>query len=167
MIPIASALRKGLMGPEQAKTLAKAVTTDGAQTISGLKTIARGTAVTATDYFVFQPTDWAAGKYGLYVGKSAVAAQWQLVTWDGVDTNGILNIDVATFNHRGVAVALVNGPIFTLPPRLPSYTVATLPSAATYVRGLIYVSDGVGNKRLAISDGTNWRWPDGAIVSAN
>lgn len=48
---------------------------------------------------------------------------------------------------------------------LPSYTVGTLPSAATYVRCLIYVSDGTSNKRLAVSDGTNWRWPDGAIVS--
>lgn len=47
---------------------------------------------------------------------------------------------------------------------LRSYTVATLPSAATAAR-MIYVSDGTGNKRLAISDGTNWRFPDGAIVS--
>ena len=54
---------------------------------------------------------------------------------------------------------------FSLPPILPSYTVATLPSAATYVRGLIYVSDGTANKRLAISDGTNWRFPDGNVVS--
>lgn len=49
--------------------------------------------------------------------------------------------------------------------QLPSYTVATLPSAATYVRGIIYVSDGTSNKRLAVSDGTNWRFPDGNIVS--
>lgn len=49
--------------------------------------------------------------------------------------------------------------------QLPSYTVAALPDAATYVRGIIYVSDGTSNKRLAVSDGTNWRFPDGAIVS--
>jgi len=47
---------------------------------------------------------------------------------------------------------------------LRSFTVATLPSAAT-ARRIIYVSDGTSNKRLAITDGTNWRWPDGAIVS--
>lgn len=46
---------------------------------------------------------------------------------------------------------------------LRSYTVATLPSATA--QQLIYVSDGTSNKRLAVSDGTNWRWPDGAIVS--
>lgn len=62
-------------------------------------------------------------------------------------------------------VDLNGSALFAGPVRLPSYTVATLPSAATYVRGLIYVSDGTSNKRLAISDGTNWRWPDGAIVS--
>jgi hypothetical protein len=30
---------------------------------------------------------------------------------------------------------------------------------------MIYVSDGTANKRLAISDGAAWRWPDGAVVS--
>lgn len=47
---------------------------------------------------------------------------------------------------------------------LPRYTVATLPRATTPGR-LIYVSDGTSNKRLAISDGTNWRFPDGNVVS--
>jgi hypothetical protein len=47
---------------------------------------------------------------------------------------------------------------------LRSYTVGTLPSASTAAR-LIYVSDGTTNKRLAVSDGTNWRFPDGNVVS--
>ncbi|CAO3452230.1 Phage tail fiber protein [Azospirillum argentinense] len=47
---------------------------------------------------------------------------------------------------------------------LRAYTVATLPSASSASR-LIYVSDGASSKRLAVSDGTNWRWPDGAVVS--
>lgn len=49
--------------------------------------------------------------------------------------------------------------------QLPTYTVATLPDAATYPRGIIYVSDGVSNQRMAISDGINWRFPSGSIVS--
>jgi hypothetical protein len=49
-------------------------------------------------------------------------------------------------------------------PRLRSYTVATVPSASPAGQ-LIYVSNGTSNKRLAVSDGTNWRWPDGAPVS--
>lgn len=52
---------------------------------------------------------------------------------------------------------------------LPSYTVAQLlagtPSAADYPRCMVYVSDGTGNQRLAISDGTSWRFPSGPIVS--
>ena len=48
---------------------------------------------------------------------------------------------------------------------LRNYTVATLPDAAANQWGLIAVSDGTSNKRLAISDGTNWRFPDGNVVS--
>lgn len=46
-----------------------------------------------------------------------------------------------------------------------SATVTTLPAAADYTGCIIYVSDGTSNKRLAVSDGTNWRFPDGNIVS--
>ena len=53
----------------------------------------------------------------------------------------------------------------TAPFLLPSFTVAGLPAAASYTGGVIYVSNGTVNKRLAVSDGTSWRWPDGAIVS--
>lgn len=55
--------------------------------------------------------------------------------------------------------------IATAPVKLASYTVAGLPSAATFAQGIIYVSNGTTNHRLAVSDGTNWRWPDGVIVS--
>ena len=37
--------------------------------------------------------------------------------------------------------------------------------AADWTGALLYVSDGTGNKRLAISDGTSWRFPDGNVVS--
>lgn len=47
---------------------------------------------------------------------------------------------------------------------LPSFTVASLPSASPPGQ-MIYVSDGTSNKRLAVSDGTNWRFPDGNVVS--
>lgn len=48
---------------------------------------------------------------------------------------------------------------------LPVYTVATLPTASDWPWGIVAVSDGTGNKRFAISDGTNWRFPDGNVVS--
>lgn len=69
-----------------------------------------------------------------------------------LDVNGAIAVNGAT--------AVTSGGIV----QLRSYTVATLPSAATAGQ-LIYVSDGASNKRLAVSDGTNWRWPDGLIVN--
>ena len=55
---------------------------------------------------------------------------------------------------------------FQSPPRLPSYTVATLPSAATFGAGsMIYVSNAAGGPAPAFSDGSNWRHSsDRAIV---
>ena len=51
-------------------------------------------------------------------------------------------------------------------PILPTYTVATLPSAAALARGLIYVSDEVAGSVVAFSDGASWRrCTDRAIVS--
>ncbi len=51
---------------------------------------------------------------------------------------------------------------------LPTYTVATAPSAATAGAGtIVYVSNGAGGTAiLAFSDGTNWKRSDtGATVS--
>lgn len=48
----------------------------------------------------------------------------------------------------------------------PTYTVATLPAAATYPRGVIYVSNQSTGAELAFSDGTNWRiFSTRAVVS--
>lgn len=52
-------------------------------------------------------------------------------------------------------------------PKLPSYTVVTVPNASDLGEGtLIYVSDEAGGATIAFSDGTNWiRAADLAIVS--
>jgi len=54
--------------------------------------------------------------------------------------------------------------------KVPTYTVATAPSAATAGAGtLVYVSDGAaGAAILAFSDGTNWKRSDtgGTIAAA-
>lgn len=55
---------------------------------------------------------------------------------------------------------------FLQPVKLPSYTVATLPTASQYTRAQIWVSDETGGASPAYSDGTNWkRYSDGATVS--
>ena len=54
----------------------------------------------------------------------------------------------------------------TLLLQLKTYTVATLPAAATYPRGIIYVSNQSTGAEPAFSDGTNWRiFSTRAIVS--
>lgn len=54
----------------------------------------------------------------------------------------------------------------TLLLQVKTYTVATLPSATTYPRGVIYVSNEAGGATLAFSDSTNWRRvQDRAVVS--
>lgn len=53
------------------------------------------------------------------------------------------------------ALGLTDGATLLL--QAHSYTVLTLPSAATYTAGIIYVSNETGGATLAFSDGTNWR----------
>lgn len=73
-----------------------------------------------------------------------------------------LRIDsVGVVSHRANAQVIIDANSHL---NLRPYTVATVPSASV-VGQAIYVSNGTANKRLAVSDGTNWRWPDGAIVS--
>lgn len=49
---------------------------------------------------------------------------------------------------------------------LPTYTVAGVPSAATFARGLAYISNESGGAVVAFSDGTNWRRvTDRAVIS--
>jgi len=49
---------------------------------------------------------------------------------------------------------------------LPSFTVGTVPSVTVFEGGLIYVTDEVGGRVPAYSDGTNWRRvSDGAVIS--
>jgi len=51
-------------------------------------------------------------------------------------------------------------------PILPTYTVSGVPTASSYTRGMIYVSDETGGAIPAFSDGTNWRRvTDRAIVA--
>lgn len=89
----------------------------------------------------------------------------------GMDANDYIGYDrtndIYNFFVGGAAALTASATRLdaTVPLRLPSYTVATLPAAPTHARSLIYVSDGTAAKRLAISDGTSWRWPDGAAVS--
>ena len=88
------------------------------------------------------------------INGSGAAAPPQ-ITAQGTDTN--VNLLLL---GKGTGAVQAGSPL-----QLPSFTVATLPPAATYPRCLIYVADGTANRRFAVSDGTSWRWPDGAVVA--
>lgn len=96
--------------------------------------------------------------------------------WAGLDDKLVRYVDATTswesYDAR-IALNLADGEIYRRDsngwssiPQLPEYTVATLPSAANYTRGMIYVSDETGGAIPAFSDGTNWRRvTDRTIVS--
>jgi len=97
----------------------------------------------ATDY----TNDWSFGKNGagdFFVGRGD----------PGSDT--VLAVDKSR-----LALELAR------PPKLPSYSVAGLPSASTYGAGsMVFVGDETGGSVVAFSDGTDWRrMTDRAVVS--
>lgn len=94
------------------------------------------------------------GAAALYNAGTATArtASSALQVHDGTDWR--------TVNHT-------HNTSFTNPPIFPAYTVAGLPTASSYTNGVVIVTNEVGGRTLATSDGTNWRRvSDGAIVSA-
>lgn len=133
------------------------ISADGAESNISLQVDAKGTGVVrlrTRGGTAFEVT--AGATPSNYIRASGTGAgSAPILSAQGTDTNVTLSLSA-----KGAA------PVSSLMPfQLPSYTVATLPSAAIYTRCVIYVSDGAGNRRLAISDGTVWRFPDGTVVS--
>lgn len=73
--------------------------------------------------------------------------------------NDITGLSAALSGLSDAAAAKVAkaGDTMTGPLVLPTYLKAALPSASTYARSLIYVSDLTGGAEFCYSDGTNWR----------
>lgn len=70
------------------------------------------------------------------------------------------SVTLMSLNNKTGSLTLANPPIF------PVFTVAGLPTAATYDGGIVIVSDEVDGRTIATSDGTNWRRvKDGAVVA--
>lgn len=98
---------------------------------------------------------------GVFLGRNAKPlddpSDNEIVIGTNVTGNGS---NTTTIGNSATTHTFVNGVII-----LESFTVAGLPAASSYTGGLVFVSNGTGNKRLAVSDGTNWRFPDGNVVS--
>ena len=116
-------------------------------------TASKDTYVDLSDKGVYTYTEVANGAAAPAVAASSMRL-FKTVT-NATQITGVT--DLRTLNLSLKSPALIPA---------PSYTVATLPSAATYARCTIYVSDESGGAVLAFSDGTNWRRvTDRAVVS--
>lgn len=131
-----------------------------------------GTAVRAT--FRFQASEaWTPSAQGTRFdlrltpsGSTTIATRLSAEA-NGDITPGADNTQsLGTASLRWSNLHATNG-IFTGYVRLPSYTVATVPSASTAGAGAeIYVSNESGGAVTAFSDGTNWRRvTDRAVIS--
>lgn len=97
--------------------------------------------------------DWATSANNLIIGTQKAGT--------GSTRSVLLQVGSATTVTFGPATT-----VFSTVPVLPTYTVAGAPTASSYTRGLIYVSDESGGAVPAFSDGTNWRRvTDRAIIS--
>lgn len=93
--------------------------------------------------FVNYNTGGTAINYAAGIDMSASA--WKLSASTSLGTNDRITVDANTVS-------------LGLPAKLPSYTVAGVPSASTAGAGaMIYVSNESGGAVPAFSDGTNWR----------
>lgn len=84
------------------------VTLTGAQTVTGLKTVSIGTAVTQADYLKLSPTDQAVGKPYFYVQKATTATAWSFGIWDGSSNAGSLNISAGSLTFNGIAIPTIS-----------------------------------------------------------
>ena len=70
-------------------------------------------------------------------------------------TNGV---EIARFKSQGQLD--LDKPLI-----LPVFSIESLPAAASFENGMIFVDNG-SIKAMAVCDGTNWRWlSDGTVVS--
>lgn len=102
-----------------------------------------------------------AGTYQWLIGLLGSVGATEFNIGNGVTSTVLYSIDTTGNLKSQGSIVLTS----TRHPQLRSYTVASLPSAATAAQ-LIYVSNETGGAVVAFSDGTNWRRvTDRAIVA--
>lgn len=98
------------------------------------------------------------------------------IRFDVVDsTQSLLQIFGDSFvkwrlRDAGLDALLLTTTLLTsyVPVKFPSFTKAAKPSASAMGAGAtIYISNDTSNRRLATSDGTDWRFQDGTVVPAS
>lgn len=132
---------------------------------NGLELLSGNPMICANGTLLVQATSTGGANLELYgpANSNAAALDADLTLLrNAAGTNEWLRItSTGTVSHRGNATVIIDASSHL---GLRSYTVATLPAASPAGR-LVHVSNGNGNRGLAVCDGTVWRWPDGAVVS--
>lgn len=135
------------------------LTADGEQTLTG-KTIS-GNHNTLTDI----PTtafDEPTGDGDFAVTATGPGTTNSLAMWSNGDlVDGPIAADLL---HTDTGVRVSGDSLMLGPLNLAEYLVATVPPAADFTGGLIYVSDETGGATVAFSDGTNWRRVQDRVV---
>lgn len=142
-----------------------AVTVDGIQTLTN-KTI-DGDTNTLSDIETNSLKSRSGDANTVVTGDAGTAGTLMVWGSEGDATEGPEAILLLTTETAAENYLPLNGDVGASGPIvLASYTVATVPSAATYPRGLIYVSDEAGGAIVAFSTGTDWRRvTDRAVIS--
>jgi hypothetical protein len=70
--------------------------------------VSLGPATTSANYLFLRPTDYGVGKPQLYIQKTGTADIWNVVLFDGVNTNGTINIAVQNLTHNGIKLVNEN-----------------------------------------------------------
>lgn len=74
----------------------------------------------------------------------------------GSNDGATLQLSAGTVNLVGTGIGLLGATTCTQPLRTGSFTLTTLPSAASFPNYLIIVSNATGGAKLCYSNGTNW-----------
>ncbi len=88
---------------------------------------------------------------------AALASKAALVHIHAINDITGLSAALSGLSDAAAAKVAKAGDTMTGPLVMPSYLKAALPSASTYARSLIYVSDLTGGAEFCYSDGTSWR----------
>jgi hypothetical protein len=173
-----------LIGPNTVTNASHTITIGNGAETTGTNGIAIGLSSSAgSDAVVVGPASVAAAESVIIGNGNLTGSANSVAIGNNIDTstggftfNGIINVSnvavaVPANNYFGIHTYDAT-PDFTVrrgKVELREYTVVTLPSVTNSqagLSGLIVVTDEVGGRTLATSDGVNWRRvADGAIVS--
>jgi hypothetical protein len=156
----------------------------GASALSALAGVATGNALisggvsTAPSWGKIGLTTHVSGVLDASNGGTGVSNSSTITLGGNLTTSGAFTLTLTVTANTNVTLPTtgtlatlagaesLSNKTFSNPPIFPEYTVAGVPSAATYDNGVIIVSNEAGGRTLATSDGTNWRRvSDGAVIS--